>query len=156
MKTPSFSVQKDRITTINVDTTKGAKDKNNRYLLSPFSDQRSTLHSSLRNSMAYFKCKFLTTKQVCEKFWKSIDSGELSSSMFDSNKISARNSGTVSKLSNILSPEKNRYSYKNSFSNENTEYTAKNYGKIKGRINSNSDAYFKNLGDVRTSYKSGN
>ena len=156
MKTPSFSVQKDRITTINVDTTKGAKDKNNRYLLSPFSDQRSTLHSSLRNSMAYFKCKFLTTKQVCEKFWKSIDSGELSSSMFDSNKVSARNSGTVSKLSNILSPEKNRYSYKNSFSNENTEYTAKNYGKIKGMINSNSDAYFKNLGDVRTSYKSGN
>ena len=108
MKTPSFSVQKDRIITTYVDPTKGAKDKNNRYLLSPFSDQRSTLQTSynLRNSMAYFKCKFLTTKQVCEKFWKSIDSGELSSSMFDSNKVSARNSGTASKLSNFLSPEK--------------------------------------------------
>ena len=49
--------------------------------------------------------------------------------MYDSNKVSARNSGTPSKLRNILSPEKNRLSYKNSFSNENTEYTAKNYGK---------------------------
>ena len=36
MKTPSFSVQKDRIITTYVDPTKGAKDKNNRYLLSPF------------------------------------------------------------------------------------------------------------------------
>jgi len=41
-----------------------------------------------------------------------------------------------------------------SFSNENTEYTTKNYGnngKNRGTIYSNSDQYFKNLGDVRTS-----
>ena len=104
--------------------------------------------------MAYFKFKFLTTKQVVEKFWKSIDTGELSSTMFDSNKVSARNSGTASKLSNFLSPVLNRQSNKMSISNENTEYTAKNYGnngKNRGMIYSNSDQYFKNLGDVRTS-----
>ena len=53
--------------------------------------------------MAYFKLQFLTTKQVVEKFWRSIDNGELSVSMFDPQ----RNS---SKLSNYLSPDKNRFS----------------------------------------------
>ena len=154
VRSPSFSFQRDRFISTNADPTKG---KNNRYLLSPFSDQRSTLLNSsdnFRNSMAYFKFKFLTTKQVVEKFWKSIDTGELSSLMFDSNKVSARNSGTASKLSNFLSPVINRQGYKMSFSNENTEYTAKNYGnngKNRGTIYSNSDQYFKNLGDVRTS-----
>ena len=38
--------------------------------------------------MAYFKLKFLTTKEVCEKFWKSIDDGELPISMFDPNRKS--------------------------------------------------------------------
>ena len=46
--------------------------------------------------MAYFKLKFLTTKEVCEKFWKSIDSGELSKEMFEPNRFSA----SASKLSN--------------------------------------------------------
>ena len=47
--------------------------------------------------MAYFKLKFLTTKEVCEKFWKSIDSGELPKEMFDPN---YRFSASASKLSN--------------------------------------------------------
>ena len=55
------------------------------------------------NGMAYFKFQFLTTKQVVEKFWESIDNGELSISMFDSQKKS-------SNLSNYLSPEKNKLS----------------------------------------------
>ena len=50
--------------------------------------------------MAYFKLKFLTTKEVCEKFWKSIDDGELPISMFDPN----RKSG--SKLIKFFSPIK--------------------------------------------------
>ena len=115
--------------------------------------------------MAFFKCKFLTTKEVCEKFWKSIDTGELSSLMFEPNGFSTRNSGNASsKLSNFLSPEKNRFSkfsYKNSNSNENTEYTNKNsknssgFGKNKKMSYSNSESNFKNFGDVRHSYKVG-
>ena len=154
-KTPSFSYQKDRLVNAYGDNAKDNQAKNNRYLLSPFSDQRSNLQntsSNLRNSMAYFKCKFLTTKQVCEKFWKSIDTGELSSSMFDSNKVSTRNSGTASKLSNFLSPEKYRFS---KFSEQNTDFTMKNNGKNKGMIYSNSDAYFKNVTDGRQSYQTG-
>ena len=58
---------------------------------------------SSSNGMAYFKFQFLTTKQVVEKFWESIDNGELSISMFDSQKKS-------SNLSNYLSPEKNKLS----------------------------------------------
>ena len=69
------------------------------------------------NTMAYFKLQFLTTKQVCEKFWGSIDNGELSVSMFDPQ----RNS---SKLSNYLSPDKNRFS-KISTSVENTDVSSK-------------------------------
>ena len=46
--------------------------------------------------MAYFKLKFLTTKEVCEKFWKQIDSGELPKEMFEPNRFSA----SASKLSN--------------------------------------------------------
>ena len=152
-KNPSLSYQKDRLVNVYGDNAKGNQAKNNRYLFSPFSDQRSTLQNTshnLRNSMAYFKCKFLTTKQVCEKFWKSIDTGELSSSMFDSNKVSTRNSGTASKLSNFLSPEKYRFS---KFSEQNTDYTMKNNGKNKGIIYSNSDAYFKNVTDGRQSYQ---
>ena len=53
--------------------------------------------------MAYFKLQFVTTKQVVDTFWKSIDNGELSISMFDSQKKS-------SNLSNYLSPEKNKLS----------------------------------------------
>ena len=108
--------------------------------------------------MPFFRLKFLTTKQVCEKFWKQIDSGELSASMFDP----FRNSGNMSKLSTFLSPEKNRQS-KISNSNENTEYTAKNskFGRFsnrfgnKGMSNSNSESIFKNMREIRQSYKSG-
>jgi hypothetical protein len=154
-KTPSFSYQKDRLVNGYGDNAKGNQAKNNRYLLSPFSDQKSSLQNTspnLRNSMAYFKCKFLTTKQVCEKFWKSIDSGELSSSMFDSTKVSARNSAAASKLSNFLSPDKYRFS---KVSDQNTDYTMKNNGKNKGMIYSNSDAYYKNITDGRQSYQTG-
>ena len=106
------------------------------------------------DGMAFFKLKFLTTKEVCEKFWSQIDSGELSASMFEFN----RNSGASSRLSNFLSPEKNRGS-RISFSNENTEYTAKNspagknrYGKV---MNYSVDSYLKNLREKRPSNKSG-
>ena len=75
--------------------------------------------------MAYFKLQFLTTKQVCEKFWESIDNGELSVSMFNPQ----RNS---SKLSNYLSPDKNRFS-KISTSIENTDNTSKY--RYSGRVN---------------------
>ena len=59
-------------------------------------------NKSIQNTsgMAYFKLKFLTTKEVCEKFWKSIDDGELPISMFDPN----RKSG--SKLIKFFSPIK--------------------------------------------------
>ena len=56
--------------------------------------------------MAYFKLKFLTTKEVCEKFWKSIDDGELPISMFDPN----RKSG--SKFIKFFSPIKTYTSLK--------------------------------------------
>ena len=176
IKTTSYSYQKDKIVTY-ADNTKGSQPKNDRYLFSPFSDENKnnelqrthgiqSTSSNIRHSMAFFKCKFLTTKEVCEKFWKSIDTGELSSLMFEPNGFSTRNSGNASsKLSNFLSPDKNRFSKfsnKNSNSNENTEYTAKNLknysglGKNKGMSYSNSEANFKNFGDSRHSYKVGN
>ena len=175
IKTPSYSYQKDKIVTY-ADNAKGSQSKNNRYLFSPFLDESKNnelqrnhgiqnTSSNLRHSMAFFKCKFLTTKEVCEKFWKSIDTGELSSLMFEPNGFSTRNSGNASsKLSNFLSPEKNRFSKfsnKNSNSNENTEYTNKNsknssgFGKNKKMSYSNSESNFKNFGDVRHSYKVG-
>ena len=173
VKTPSYLKQKDKIVQYG---DKAGQSINNRYLLSPFSDynkkestQRTksiqnnkyaTLNPSYerKGSMPFFRLKFLTTKQVCEKFWKQIDSGELSASMFDP----FRNSGNMSKLSTFLSPEKNRQS-KISNSNENTEYTAKNskFGRFsnrfgnKGMSNSNSESIFKNMREIRQSYKSG-
>ena len=84
--------------------------RNSRYQETQVSEQaknRSSVsynkYGSSSNGMAYFKLQFLTTKQVVEKFWESIDNGELSISMFDPQKNS-------SKLSNYLSPEKNGYS----------------------------------------------
>ena len=107
--------------------------------------------------MAYFKLQFLTTKEVCEKFWKSIDSGELSKSMFEFQRFS----GTASKLGNYVSPEKNRQS-KFSLSNENTESTAKNFKNgftfklgNKGMSNSTSESIIKNFRDTRQTYKIG-
>jgi hypothetical protein len=172
MKTPSsYSYQKDKI---GAYQSRGGLPLNNKYQISPSSDeskkdtsQRSKsiqnnqiisfipATSSYKGGMAYFKLQFLTTKQVCEKFWKSIDSGELSKSMFDSQRLS----GTASKLSNYLSPEKNKYSI--SLSNENTESTAKNlkngftfkFGN-KGMNNSTNESILKNFKDTRKSYKS--
>lgn len=85
--------------------------------------------------MAYFKLQFLTTKQVVEKFWRSIDNGELSVSMFDPQ----RNS---SKLSNYLSPDKNRFS-KISTSIENTDVSSKyrHSGKVNEKINFNNTEF---------------
>ena len=129
------------------DSTRAKSIQNNKYgvLISSSPAQRG-------DNLAFFKLKFLTTKEVCEKFWSQIDSGELSASMFEFN----RNSATSSRLSNYLSPEKNRGS-KNSLSNENTEYTAKNspgrknkYGKVK---NYSVDTYLKNLREKRPSNK---
>ena len=62
--------------------------------------------------MAYFKLKFLTTKEVCEKFWKSIDDGELPISMFDPN----RKSG--SKFIKFFSPIKTYTSLKKNGDNK--------------------------------------
>ena len=174
MKTPSsYSYQKDKIGTYQ---SKGEQSLNNRYQISPSSDEskkdtsirsKSIQNSNIisfapgtsgyKGSMAYFKLQFLTTKQVVEKFWKSIDSGELSKSMFESQRFS----GTVSKLSNYVSPDKNGQR-KFSISNENTESTAKNlksrytfkFGN-KGMSNSTSENIIKNFRDTRQSYKSG-
>ena len=63
------------------DGQRNRSNQNNLYNL------YGTLTPSQRNSsMSYFKLQFLTTKEVCEKFWKSIDNEELPISMFDSNK----------------------------------------------------------------------
>ena len=91
---------------------------NNRFSFSP-------------NTMAFFKLQFVTTKQVVQKFWNSIDKGELSISMFDPQ----RNS---SKLSNYLSPEKNRFS-KISTSIETSEYS-----KYRNSVNINKKMDFSN------------
>ena len=175
VKTPSYSYQKDRNITYG-DNARAGQALNNRYQLSPSSEENkkdssqrtrtnqnnrysSVGPSSDRRGMAYFKLQFLTTKQVCEKFWKQIDNGELSSSIFDP---PMRYSVTASKLKNFLSPEKNRQS-KFSMSNENTEFTAKhnNLGGYSGKFgnkemsNSTSESYLKNTREVRQSYKSG-
>ena len=164
MKTPSsYLNQKDKI---------GGQSLNNRYQISPSTDQSKKdssqrsqsiqntfvpVSASYKGAMAYFKLQFLTTKEVCEKFWKSIDSGELSKSMFESQKFS----GTASRLSNYVSPEKNKYS-KLSLSNENTQSSSKNlkngftfkFGN-KGMSNSTSESIIRNFKDTRQSYKSG-
>ena len=101
------------------EETKSSENKRNR------SSAPYNRFSFSPNTMAYFKLQFLTTKQVCEKFWESIDNGELSVSMFDPQ----RNS---SKLSNYLSPDKNRFS-KISTSIENTDNTSKY--RYSGRVN---------------------
>ena len=93
--------------------------------------------------MAFFKLQFLTTKQVCEKFWNQIDNGELSISMFDNNQI---NSGKSSKLSKVLSPEKNRKSKFSNISNENTEISSKNNFRF-SKITMNSN----NINNISTS-----
>ena len=90
------------------ETKKGQRSKSIQNVFAPTS-------GSYKGAMAFFKLQFLTTKQVCEKFWKSIDNGELSASMFDA----VRSSGTASKLGNYLSPSKNSYS------NENTDFSGK-------------------------------
>ena len=99
--------------------------------------------------MAFFKLQFLTTKEVCEKFWKSIDEGELSASMFEFN----RNSGTSSRLTNFLSPEKNRAS-RMSLSNENTEYSTGYTPALKQKMGFK--GIMKNIRETRQTYKSGN
>jgi hypothetical protein len=141
--------KKNQITSSS-DDKKGKRSKsiqNNKYgvVISP----------SQKGNMAFFKLQFLTTKEVCEKFWKSIDDGELSASMFEFN----RNSDTSSKLSNFLSPEKNRES-RITMSNDNTDYSrnsiaGKNKYGNKGMNYSISEKYMKNLGEMRHSYKSG-
>ena len=166
VKSPSYSYQKDKIITYG-NKAKDSQSLNNRYLFSPFSEENKRdstkraqrTKSEGKGSMAFFKLQFLTTKQVCEKFWNQIDTGELSSSMFN---IPLRNSGAASKLSNFLSPEKNRQN-KFSMSNEITKNTAnyfKNGGITNkfgntGMSNSTSASYMKNIKDVRHSYKLG-
>ena len=93
---------------------------------------KSTLPSNKLTSMAYFKLQFLTTKQVCEKFWNQIDNGELSISMFDQ-----RTSGNSLKLSKFLSPEKNRKSKISNISNENTEMSFKDKFRFSGNTSIN-------------------
>jgi len=111
------------------EETKSSENKRNR------SSAPYNRYSFSPNTMAYFKLQFLTTKQVVEKFWRSIDNGELSVSMFDPQ----RNS---SKLSNYLSPDKNRFS-KISTSIENTDVSSKyRYsGKVNEKINFNNTEF---------------
>ena len=103
--------------------------------------------------MAYFKCKFLTTKEICEMFWKSIDKGELPISMFDVNKNSDSNSKfyTPNKVFND-----GRYSKLNS-SNGETDYSMrpsekKNYNRDN---NMNYSKSVRNINqETRFTYKS--
>jgi len=85
-------------------------------------------------SMAYFRVKFLTTRQVNDKFWHSIDIGELPISMFNPNRFSGTAFSGTAKLSNVLSPDKNlkdgRFS-KFSLSNGDTEYSMRPSNKNK-------------------------
>ena len=125
-----FNKLNNKIPAIEVsEETKPSENKRNR------SSAPYNRFSFSPNTMAYFKLQFLTTKQVVEKFWRSIDNGELSVSMFDPK----RNS---SKLSNYLSPDKNRFS-KISTSIENTDVSSKyRYsGKVKEKINFNNTEF---------------
>ena len=98
-------------------------------------------------TMAYFKLQFLTTKQVCEKFWESIDNGELSITMFD-----PQRSSLSSKLSNYLSPEKNRhYKIRNSIENSDNTSKFRYSGNINKKMNFINDEV--NIGRTRRSYK---
>ena len=97
--------------------------------------------SFIKNTTPNFKLQFLTTKQVCEKFWNSINNGEISISMFDPMRKS-----TTSKLIEIVSPEKLRLS-QITLSNDNTNYTNKfRYStSVKRKMNlSNSEFSFRN------------
>ena len=119
------------------EETKSSENKRNR------SSVPNNRFSFSPSTMAYFKLQFVTTKQVVQKFWNSIDNGDLSISMFDPQ----RNS---SKLSVYLSPEKNRLS-KISNSNETTEYTKhRNSVNLKKLDFSNSEF---NIGRARRSVK---
>ena len=64
-------------------TLDGQRNKNNQNSLYNLYGMSTP---NQRDSMSYFKLQFLTTKEVCEKFWKSIDRGELPISMFDCNR----------------------------------------------------------------------
>ena len=97
--------------------------------------------SFITNTTPNFKLQFLTTKQVCEKFWNSINNGEISISIFDPMRKS-----TTSKLIEIVSPEKLRLS-QITLSNDNTNYTNKfRYStSVNRKMNfSNSDFSFRN------------
>ena len=105
----------------------------------------ASYRSKTPSNMAYFKFQFLTTKQVVDKFWESIDNGELPISMFDPQKNS-------SKLSNYISPEKNRYSVISS-SNEDTEISSK-YRNLRGINNKKNNPNIEvDIGRTRHSYK---
>ena len=105
----------------------------------------NSYRSKTPSNMAYFKLQFLTTKQVVDKFWESIDNGELPISMFDPQKNS-------SKLSNYISPEKNRYSVISS-SNEDTEISSK-YRNLRGINNKKNNPNIEvDIGRTRRSYK---
>ena len=87
----SHSYQKDRQYPFGEDINKAGGQRNKSIQNAKFSS-----YGPGKFGMAYFKLKFLTTKEVCEKFWKSIDSGELPKEMFEPNRFSA----SASKLSN--------------------------------------------------------
>ena len=82
------------------EETQTSENKRNR---SSAANQR---FSFSQNAMAYFKLQFVTTKQVVDKFWKSIDNGELSIAIFN-------NQRNMSKLSNYVSPAKNKMTKNN-------------------------------------------
>ena len=120
------------------EETKSSENKRNR------SNIPNNKFSFSPNTMGFFKLQFVTTKQVVQKFWSSIDNGDLSISMFDPQ----RNS---SKLSVYLSPEKNRMS-KISTSIDTTEYTKyRNSENINKKINFSYSEV--NIGSIRRSVK---
>ena len=104
------------------EETRSSENKRNR---SSVPNQR---FSFSQNGMAYFKMQFVTTKQVVDKFWKSIDNGELSISMF----TNQRNS---SKLSNYVSPTKNKMTkINNSIENINRKINFSNNEITVGKV----------------------
>ena len=96
---------------------KNSKIKNSKY--NSYDQSNLGQDYDLKN----YKYKFLTTKEICQQFWKSIEIGELPISMFDPNK----NSGP--RLISFFSPDKNYQNEKftkSVLSNGDTGYGKRN------------------------------
>ena len=141
----SYSNKKEEIYSYNYNS-KSTNDKHKFNIILEEENEEGYKNSKIKNSkynsynqsnlgqdydLKNFKYKFLTTKEICQQFWKSIDIGELPISKFDPN----RNSG--SRLISFFSPNKNYQNEKLSnsvLSNGDIGYGQKNQNvnQIKG------------------------